>query len=467
MRVPLIAVALALALLAAVTTAVPAERATLKLIHEYRAGRGLCVHSTNQQCTRFSLSQSDFKLTYPHGRRDLAPRTVPHPFRTFYVPGSAIIAPFTSTFAAEVDGVPILQQFYAATKQPLRVPHPMNGPLVMIVDYDHAPKAEADLGAFRQQYNLSPCTIASGCLTIFNTAGAVENPNNPQTFPTYDPYSDGYFQQETMLDLEAVSAICPFCRIALVEADINQERPDNSVLLSKAVSVANTVKPLVISISYAYNESAASDNEVNMATIHRAIFVSSGDNGYIVGDPGYPASSPHATAVGEVNHYGGAVYALPGSGSGCSAVFAAPIWQRSLQLCANRAYADLAGQGNYFPEYDSYCPRAFWQATGLCGWYVSGGTSLSAPLMAGLYAYASSLVFLPIGVPHTRRPIAVPGALYTKPATAFVDATETTFLTTSNGEPCTTTPRICNLGPGWDGATGFGVPAGPATFLTP
>lgn len=466
MRVPLVALGLVLALAGAVTSAVPAERPAQTFVREFRAGRGLCVHSTNQQCTRFSLSQSQFNLVYPHGKRGPEPRTVPRPLPSLVLPGSAVLAPYTSTFATQTYTPLALQGFYGATKQPPAAPISANAPLVMIVDYDYDPNAEADLGVYRAQFHLPSCTIVTRCLTIYNTTGTVENPRNPQTYPAYDPYNDGFNQQETMLDLEAVSALCPFCRIALVEADTNQERPDSSLLLSKAVAVANSVKPLVISISFALNESAAADNDVNMAKIHRAIFASSGDYGY-VGVPGYPASSTHATAVGEVNHYGGTVYALPGSGSGCSAVFAAPVWQRSLQVCTNRAYSDIAAQGEFFPEYDSYCPRSFWQYSGQCGWYVQGGSSLSAPLMAGLYAYAASLAFEPIGAPRNRRPSAVPDALYSKPATAFLDATETIDETTSNGGPCTATPRVCNLGPGWDGVTGFGAPVGPATFLTP
>jgi hypothetical protein len=434
------------------------EHPSLVMVHEYRSGRGLCVRLPHQQCTRFSLSQADLARTYPAGihaapRLFTAPPVPPHP----------TIAPYTPAFAAQTDSISTLQSFYQVTAQPpLLSTRPLPHPVVMIVDYNHAKLAESDLAVFRRQFGLRPCSKASGCLQVYNVDGQLETAD-PQSYPVNPPLSDGFFQQETMLDLEAVSTTCPFCTLALVEVDINQEYPDQSLLLSKAVAVANVVKPIAVSLSYAFDESQVSDNESHMTTIGRAIFVSSGDNGYLVGDPGYPATSWYTTAVGETNHNNGD-HALPGSGSGCSIAFAAPPWQQSLGACSGRVYADISAQGEFFPEYDSDCPRSFWLAGGPCGWSNGGGTSLSAPLMAGLYAYASALPFLlPAGTVRLA-PIRVPAGLYTQPASLFNDVTTLTRGATNNGGPCTSTPTVCTTGPGWDGPSGFGTPVGPATF---
>src|SRR5664280_1867416 len=81
------------------------------------------------------------------------------------------------------------------------------GATVAIVDAYDDPNAEADLGVYRSQFGMSPCTTASGCFKKVNQSGG-----------TSYPRSNGGWAEEISLDLDMVSAICPSCHILLVEA---------------------------------------------------------------------------------------------------------------------------------------------------------------------------------------------------------------------------------------------------------
>src|SRR5258708_31749554 len=79
---------------------------------------------------------------------------------------------------------------------------------VAIVDAYGYASAEADLAIYRSQYGLPACTTANGCFSKYNQRG-LKGP--------YPKQSTGW-AQETALDLDLVSAMCPLCRIILVEA---------------------------------------------------------------------------------------------------------------------------------------------------------------------------------------------------------------------------------------------------------
>ena len=83
------------------------------------------------------------------------------------------------------------------------------GPLIAIVDAYGYPNAERDLGVYRKQYGLPACTSATPCFSKVNQNGT----------KTSYPQSNANWDLEQALDLEMVSAICPECRILLVEAN--------------------------------------------------------------------------------------------------------------------------------------------------------------------------------------------------------------------------------------------------------
>ena len=82
------------------------------------------------------------------------------------------------------------------------------GQTVAIVDAFSTPHLAADMGVYRKQYGLPPCTTASGCLRIVNQQG------KPSPLPKADPL--GWGVEET-LDVSMVSAACPLCKIIVIE----------------------------------------------------------------------------------------------------------------------------------------------------------------------------------------------------------------------------------------------------------
>ena len=183
-----------------------------------------------------------------------------------------------------------------------------------------------------------------------------------------------------------------------------------------------------------------------------AITASSGDWGY---GTFFPAALPTVVAVGGTTLRLGAgdVWASEtvwsGSGSGCSLYAPAPSWQTrlgawSLTGCGTkRAIADVAADA------DPATGAAVYNTTkyqGRSGWFTLGGTSLSAPLIAGVYALAgnAATVPYPASLPYANR-------------SALHDVTSG-----SNGT-CTHI-RMCKGLVGYDGPTGLGTPNGVGSF---
>ena len=68
--------------------------------------------------------------------------------------------------------------------------------------------AETDLAVYRKQYGLPACTHASGCFTVLDQNGGTKYPK-----------VNAGWSQERALDTQMVSAMCPNCRIMLVQAN--------------------------------------------------------------------------------------------------------------------------------------------------------------------------------------------------------------------------------------------------------
>src|SRR5690242_21228187 len=115
-----------------------------------------------------------------------------------------------------------------------------SGRTVAIVDAYNDPTAEADLGVYRAQFGLPACTTANGCFKKLNQKGHEKN---------YPPFNLGW-AQESALDLDMASAMCPNCTIYLVEANTNSFKN-----LGTAVDEAATLGAHVISNSYGGGES--------------------------------------------------------------------------------------------------------------------------------------------------------------------------------------------------------------------
>ncbi len=82
---------------------------------------------------------------------------------------------------------------------------------VGIVDAYDDPNAEADLKVYRSEYGLPACNASSGCFRKVNQTGGSSS----------YPAANRGWAEEVSLDLDMISAVCPNCRILLVEANTN------------------------------------------------------------------------------------------------------------------------------------------------------------------------------------------------------------------------------------------------------
>jgi subtilase family serine protease len=312
---------------------------------------------------------------------------------------------------------------------------------VAIVDAYDDKTAEADIGTYRSQYGIAACTTANGCFKKVNQSGVQGSyPSNNQSWSL-----------EISLDLDMVSAICPKCHILLVEATSN-----SNANLYASENTAARLGATEISNSYGGSETS-SDPSNNSFFNHPgiAITVSSGDSGYGVE---FPAASPDVTAVGGTsltrtsNSRGWTETAWSGAGSGCSAYEAEQVWQQSLTPgCTHRAVADVsavADPNTGVNVYDSNC-SGLNSLLGNCfsGWGVVGGTSVSSPVIASVYALAGNAASVTYGsYPYSN-------------TSALNDVTSG-----SNSSSGCSPAFLCTAGTGYDGPTGLGTPNGTAAF---
>jgi subtilase family serine protease len=297
---------------------------------------------------------------------------------------------------------------------------------IAIVDAYGYGTAEADLGVYRAQFGLPPCTSFNGCFRKVDQNGGTNYPND----------NTGW-AQETALDLDMASAMCPSCKIILVEAS-----SASFANLAAAEDTAANLGAHVISNSYGGGENGSSAYEMHYSHAGVAITVSSGDSGYGVQ---FPASSPHVTAVGGTSlRQSGSTFTetvWAGAGSGCSAVYAKPTWQTNVTdaSCSNRMEADVSAVADPNTGVSVYGPTHGPNR----GWLVFGGTSVAAPLIGGIYAVNGG------SVTYGSDPYNARGAL--------------NDVTSGSNGSCGGL-YLCTGVVGYDGPTGLGTPKGVTAF---
>jgi len=299
------------------------------------------------------------------------------------------------------------------------------GRTVAIVDAYNAATLERDLGVYRTQYGLPPCTTANGCFSKLNQTGGTKLPRN-----------NASWGQETSLDVDMVSANCPNCKILVLEAT-----SPTSANLATAVNTAARLGAVAISNSYGSPESG-SDGTYASSYNHPgiAVTVSSGDSGYGVQTP---AAYNTVVATGGTTLRGSTETVWSGAGSGCSAYQAKPSWQHD-PSCARRTVADVsydADPNTGVAVYDS----TTYQGQG--GWLVFGGTSVASPAIGAIYALAGDSFGTSYPASFT----------YGKYPSGIYDVTSG-----SNGS-CGGT-YLCTGKPGYDAPTGLGAPRGLSAF---
>jgi len=309
---------------------------------------------------------------------------------------------------------------------------------IAIVDAYDDPTAKADLDTYDSTYGLLPFPSCGGPVT---TACFQKVNQDGNAAPL--PNKNAGWALEIALDVETAHEICQNCKILLVEANTN-----SFANLGTAVNTAAGLGANAISNSY-----GGSDSSATSAYNHPGIAVtaSSGDNGYGVESP---ASYNTVVAVGGTtlnlganNSYGSeAVWS--GAGSGCSTYNSAQLWQTAAFGWSATGCGSKRGVADVAADADPNTGAAVYDSTryqGRVGWYTVGGTSLSSPLIAAVFALAgnASSASYPASIPYAH-------------TSSLHDVTAG-----SNGT-CSTT--MCKGAAGYDGPTGVGTPNGTGAF---
>ncbi|MHB1875065.1 MAG: ricin-type beta-trefoil lectin domain protein [Streptosporangiaceae bacterium] len=375
----------------------------------------------------------------------------PAPVRPGQMECASIIAAPGTGQAGTATGVPgygpqALRSAYRLAAATRRGGH---GTTVAIVDAYSDPSAVADLAVYRRHFGLGRCPKSNGCLRIVN--------QNGKSSPLPKPNS-GWAVEES-LDLDMVSAICPRCRILLVQAS-----SPTIADLGSAVRTAIRLGARYVSNSWS---GAEVPGFVPGAAGSRRYFdhpgvvldFAAGDTGY---GAAYPADLGYVTSVGGtslrrapgtgrgwIESAWGTPTGGPGTGSGCSAIEVKPSWQvadaSAPNGCLNRTETDVsavADPATGVAVYDTYQ---------FSGWHQVGGTSAATPIITATYALA--------GRPAARTyPSQYP---YLRPGLLFGVRSGANGICEPNRQ------YLCNAAHslhGYNGPTGLGTPDGVGAF---
>jgi len=304
-----------------------------------------------------------------------------------------------------------------------------SGQTVAIVDAYNDPNAESDLAVYRSKFGLPACTTANGCFKKVDQNGG-----------TSYPRGDRGWAEEISLDVDMVSAVCPLCHILLVEATNN-----SFANLAAAVDEAAKLGATEISNSYGggeYSSETSDQSHYNHPGI--AVTVSSGDGGFGIE---FPAASQYVTAVGGTtlskSRTGSfSETAWSGAGSGCSAYVSQQSWQSSVtnitKYCSKRAVADVSADA------DPNTGVSVYDTFHTSGWLVFGGTSVSSPIIASVYALAGNASTVTYG------------------SYSYSHTSSLHDVTSGSNGSCGN--DLCTAVAGWDGPTGNGTPNGTGGF---
>jgi hypothetical protein len=379
---------------------------------------------------------------------------------------------------------------------------------VGIVDWYDDPRVLADLNTFDRHYGL-PHETATSFRKVNQNGRAAPLPAS----------HGGVSSPEIALDVQAVRGVCHTCRILLVEAN-NPTDHD----IARAENTAVALGARVVSNSFGGPE-AGLGSSLRKAFNHPGVVIvaSTGDDGWgdfdlpkpFRGTPAsYPSTDPHVVAVG------GTDLVLNGNGSvrteqvwnenppasskqdrgaaggGCSTRYRAAPWQshnagyREAGCHGRRLAADIAALADPMHGFDI-------RETDQIGhWATIGGTSLSAPVIAAMFALkgGSGGAAYPAATLYTNRThrrsslfdVHHGGNAYCKTLSTRVCSSRASGplgLRSSNpngsgrglvdcsfphnGHDVATAPprsRECNAVRGYDGPSGVGAPRGLGAF---
>jgi kumamolisin len=242
---------------------------------------------------------------------------------------------------------------------------------IAIVDAFDTPNAAADLAAFSAQFGLPPADF-----TVVYASGAQ---------PGLDP--SGGWEVEASLDIEWSHAMAPNAKIFLVEATTNSFTD-----LSQAVAVASNLVATngggEVSMSWGSGEFTQETLLDGLFTTPGVVYIaSSGDSP----GTGWPSASPNIVSAGGTTlsrDQNTGEFLLENTwqdaGGGPSLYEARPHFQDGI--------ADIVGNSRGTPDFsfDANPATGVWVLDtnlffgGPGGWFIVGGTSVSAPSLAGI-----------------------------------------------------------------------------------
>jgi hypothetical protein len=329
---------------------------------------------------------------------------------------------------------------------------------VAVVDAFDYGGALADLNRFSAAFGLPSmlrcsATVTASCFQKVNLGA-----------PAGSAVAQGW-DLEIMLDVETVHEICENCKIVLVEGRSNSFG-DLAAAVNRAAKLSS-----IVSNSYGSYGFDGSQGALDAAYNHpnRAIVVSSGDSGYGVS---WPAALNTVVAVGGTtlhlaagNGYGSettwgsdGTYAW-GTGSGCAngvvsgdpSIPAQPF-QSSVSNYSATGCGATRGDNDVAANADPHTGSAMYAAS--MGWLQVGGTSVSAPLIAAVFALRANAT-------TARYPASL---LYAKSRTASFNDVTSGSDDSGNYLPCQPPTTACTAAPGYDLPTGVGTPRGLGGF---
>jgi Subtilase family len=295
------------------------------------------------------------------------------------------------------------------------------------------------LATYRRYFGLPPCTVASGCFRVVNQYGN----SDPKRLPVNGTGSG--WDLEVTLDVSMISTACPYCKIIVVEGQspsfANLARTDDTAAAMGAQVISNSYGARENGFALAYAKSYYHPGHTTV--------VSAGDLGYTAAN--FPADLPTVTAVGGTtlarahNKRGWWEHTWfdpvnGAGGSGCSAYEPKPAWQHDPN-CPGRTVADISAVATNIPIYNKTYG----------GWVTVEGTSVSAPLTAGIYGLAGNASTIPPGYAYSHRRF-------------LFDVTRGTNSWFLPSKDACGNDYLCVTKKGYDAPTGLGTPDGIGAF---
>ena len=343
-----------------------------------------------------------------------------------------------------------------------------------------APLAQSDLDGFARNTGTVTVTVGGG------GANGVEfipvNGNDEQ-------HTAGDLRTEIALDVETAHGIAANSHLKYWLGDVvpgTADVPTDTGLEIAVDDAANDPSVHIVSNSWGGQDAAEEDPGFvptidpilqYAASVGTTFYFSTGDDGYASGslcfnggsggsscttpETSYPAENPYVVAVGGTSlttnadgSYGGET-AWNGSGGGCSTYYGRPAWQVGLTGTAALCTATGGQPGRTIPDIAADANPGTGAYVYYSGYSGSvGGTSVSAPLWAGMTADMNKYL-----VARGQCPMGFAAPRIYQLATGPTDARDFHDVTGGNNDPSGgNAAQAYTAGPGYDEVTGWGSP---------